>query len=212
MKLKLVERDYEIFREVERWRFCLGRHIKVLAGFSGQRACDRRLRALLGAGYIDREKIVYGVPSVYRVAYRAKMMIGANKRQDKIRLDNIAHDIAVIDTAIYMCGRLGIPFRDITTEKQLHSQDGFSNRNHQPDFTFTKGDKTTCVEVELSLKSQERLNKTCKANFIAYDCQIWVIENTDTKLYRILEDNKTRYPNIEIINMEEVKKHVRKNH
>ena len=89
MKLKLVERDYEIFREVERWRFCLGRHIKVLAGFSGQRACDRRLRALLEAGYMDREKIVYGVPSVYRATYRAKMLIGANKRQDKIRLDNI---------------------------------------------------------------------------------------------------------------------------
>ena len=46
--------------------------IKVLAGFDGQRACDRRLRKLIEAGYIKREKILYGVAGIYRNTSKAK--------------------------------------------------------------------------------------------------------------------------------------------
>lgn len=170
--MKLIDRDYQIFKEIERWRFCLGRHIKVLAGFSCQRSCDRRLSVLIEAGFIIREKVIYGMPSLYRLTYKAKMLIGANKRQDKVRLDNIAHDIAVIDTAIYIHYKFAI---DIVTEKQLHSRDGFSYRKHHPDFIFTKDGKTYCVEVELSMKSQDKLYRNLKSNFILYDYQVWVI-------------------------------------
>ena len=206
--MRLVDRDYVVFQEVERWRFCLGRHIKVLAGFTGQRACDRRLKALIDAGYIEREKVLYGVPSIYKLTYKAKMLIGTNKRQDKIRVDNIAHDIAVIDTAIYFNTHYQIPLNEIMTEKQLHSRDGFSIRKHQPDFIFTKNGNVYCVEVELSLKSSERLERNIKSNFGLYDTQIWAIE--DLRLFSALSDNKRQYPNIIIINIEEVKKYVRK--
>ena len=48
--LELQERDYEILRLVYRFRFCLGRHVQVLCGFSGARASDRRLKLLVEAG------------------------------------------------------------------------------------------------------------------------------------------------------------------
>jgi hypothetical protein len=204
--LVLVDRDYEIFREVERWRFCLGRHIKVLAGFSGQRACDRRLKVLIKAGFLERSKIIYGMPSVYSLTHKAKMLIGANKRQDKIRLDNIAHDIAVIDTAIYFITKLDIPLKSIITEKQLHSKNGFGVRSHQPDFIFTKDDKTYCVEVELSLKSKARLENNIKSNFLVFDIQIWVVGEITPKLIYLLEEFKIQYTNIKILNIKEIKK------
>ena len=92
----LVDRDYQILREIDRFRFCLGRHIKLLTGFEGQRACDRRLKILIEAGYINRKKILYGIPSVYFLTHKGKMLIGANKRQDKIRVEKIpAGGIAV---------------------------------------------------------------------------------------------------------------------
>ena len=49
------------------------------------------------------------------------MLIGANKRQDKVRLDNIAHDIAVLDTAIYFSKKYNIAFGNIITDKQLRA-------------------------------------------------------------------------------------------
>lgn len=209
--MRLVERDYIVFREVERWRYCLGRHIKVLAGFSSQRSCDRRLRVLLDNGFLCRRKIIYGIPSIYSLPFKSKMLIGANKRQDKIRLDNIVHDIVVLDTAIYLLSKYHISLSDIQTEKQLHSKDGFSTRKHQPDFTFTKDNKTYCVEVELTLKSKDRLEKNINSNFLNYDIQLWILEDTP-KLIRTMKENKSRYPNIEIIEIKEVKNYVRNNY
>ena len=209
--MRLVDRDYLIFREVDRWRFCLGRHIKILTGFSNQRACDRRLHKLIDMGYLKREKIIYGVPSIYKLTYKSKMLISANKRQDKIRLDNIIHDITVLDTAIFFHYYFKIPFKNIISEKQLHSKDGFNIRNHQPDYIFSKDNKTYCVEVELSLKSKERLENNLKSNFMAYDIQIWIIKDYHSKLYKILKNKEKQYSNMKIINIEKVGKYVRDN-
>lgn len=208
--MKLVDRDYTIFREVERWRYCLGRHIKVLAGFSSQRSCDRRLRVLLDNGFLCRKKIIYGIPSIYTLPFKSKMLIGANKRQDKIRLDNIVHDIVVLDTAIYFLSKYNISLSDIQTEKQLHSLDGFSTRKHQPDFIFTKNNKTYCVEIELTLKAKDRLVKNISSNFLNFDIQIWILED-NPKLIKIINENKLQYPNIEILEIKEVKNYVKTN-
>ncbi len=43
MSVRLVERDYHILKEIDKWRVITGKHICVLCGFTGQRACDRRL-------------------------------------------------------------------------------------------------------------------------------------------------------------------------
>lgn len=42
--IQLNERDLNILNEITKWRFMLGRQIKILCGFQGQRACDRRLK------------------------------------------------------------------------------------------------------------------------------------------------------------------------
>lgn len=44
--MRLTERDELILREVDRWRACGSKHIRLLANFSGQRATDRRLKMI----------------------------------------------------------------------------------------------------------------------------------------------------------------------
>lgn len=208
--MRLVDRDYLIMREINRWRFCLSRHIRHLGGFTGQRTTDRRLKLLIEAGYIDRKKIIYGVPSLYYLTYRGKILLHLPTKQDKVRLEQVTHDIAVLDTAIYFLLKDGIKLEDIKTEKELHSLDGFSKRKHRPDFVFPKGDKTYCVEVEISLKAKDRLEKNIRDNFIEYDYQKWIVPNTQIKIIHILNKNNNQYPNIHIINLEEVTTYVRK--
>lgn len=96
----------------------------------------------------------------------------------------------------------------MTTEKELHSLDGFSNRQHKPDFIFKQNGELICVEVELSVKAKARLEKNLKDNFMKYEKQIWVTPNSATKINKTLKDNIPFYPNINIIPLEEVKKNV----
>jgi len=133
---RLVERDYLILREIERWRVVTGKHICVLAEFTGQRACDRRLHKLIEAEYIGRKRMLYGFPGIYYLTNSGKNLIGITGKTESVRLEQIAHDIAVLDTAIYFNNKSGIAFSDMITEKQLHKQDGFGIRKHRPDFIF----------------------------------------------------------------------------
>ena len=215
-EIRLVDRDKRIPIEIDRWRVCQGRHIKELAGFEGQRACDRRLRKLIQAGYVKREKILYGVAGIYSVTAKGAKLEGLANTNRKIRIEQIRHDIAVIDTAIYFNKIHEIPYSNMKTEIELHRQDGFGIRKHRPDFVFrhnetTKGKeenkathKTICVEIELALKSKGRFENIIKANFMEYDRQIWVVPDLDNKIAKTLEKSKAMYPNIEIIELGQV--------
>jgi len=116
------------------------------------------------------------------------------------------HDITVLDVAIAIMKSLGLNLADIKTEKQLHQESGFGKRTHYPDFVFTHKGKNYCVEVELSLKSKARLEKNIKANFLAYDVQVWVIDEYGGKLKYLLQKFKMEYPNMKISSVKEILK------
>ena len=202
--MKVVERDKLILREVERWRVCGSRHIRFLAGFSGQRATDRRLKLLIEAEYLERRKYLYGVPSIYFVTSKGKKLIQSNARLEKVKIEQIVHDMTVLDSAIYFMQKENLSLQDITTEKQLHQSDGFGIRKHRPDFIFTKNDETTCVEVEMTQKSKTRLFNIIKDNFMDYDNQIWIVPESQSVIYRILKDNQKFYTNIHIMSLKEI--------
>ena len=206
--MRVEERDMLILREVERWRVCGSRHIKFLAGFTGQRATDRRLKILIEAEYLERKKYLYGVPSIYFVTPKGKKLIQSNARPEKVKIEQIVHDMTVLDTAIYFMHKESLSLNDITTEKQLHQLDGFGMRKHRPDFIYTKNNETNCVEVEMTPKSKTRILNIIKDNFIDYDTQFWIVPDTQSKIRKILLDNKMIYANTEIINLEEVKNYV----
>lgn len=203
--IRLTERDYLILKEIDRWRCCLGRHVRVLADFAGQRATDRRLTKLIEAGYITRKKILYGIPGIYQLTMLGHRLIGSNARLDKIRVEQIAHDICVIDTVSYFLQRDErlVAFENIITEKQLHSMDGFGTRKHRPDFVITIDGKNTCVEVELSLKSYGRFEAIVKDNYMSCNEQIWLVPDGQLKIRQRLEVLCELYPNIKIIRLEE---------
>lgn len=202
--MKVVERDKLILREVERWRVCGSRHIRFLAGFSGQRATDRRLKILIEAEYLERRKYLYGVPSIYFVTSKGKKLIQSNARLEKVKVEQIVHDMTVLDTAIYFMQKENLSLQDITTEKQLHQSDGFGMRKHRPDFIFTKNDETTCVEVEMTQKSKTRLFNIIKDNFMDYDYQIWIVPDSQTVIYQMLKENQKFYTNIRIMPLIEI--------
>ena len=200
----LQERDYLVLRQIHRWRFLLGRHIKSLCGFGGTRATDRRLKLLTESGYIERKKYLYGIPYLYTLTYKGRILLGVNKNNGKIRIEKVSHDVHVLDTAIYFMKKFGLTLDDITTEKELHIIDGFGLRNHRPDFVFKYENKKYAVEVELSLKPKERFEMNVKENYLSYDIQYWILSSDKTKIFKLLEGFQKYYGNINIVLLGEV--------
>ena len=207
--IRLVERDYLILKELNRWRICLSRHVQHLAKFEGIRATNRRLQKLLEAGYVERKHILYGVPYIYRLTHKGKMLIGVNKQKEKIKIEQIYHDVAVIDTAIYFMLKEGLQLNNLTTEKELNIKEGFNIRKHRPDFIYTKEDECYCVEVELTKKAKDRFESIIKDNFYKYEYQYWVVPSKELSIINSLNKNQSRYPNIKTLVLEEVIEYVR---
>ena len=205
--LEIQARDLEILKLVHRFRFCLGRHVQVLCGFSGARATDRRLKMLIDAGYLARQKYLYGIPYLYTLSHKGRILLGANKREDKIRVDRITHDIYIIEAIIYYVLKDGVSLSDVESEKELHIKDGFGIRKHQPDFVVNGTDGRIAVELELSPKSKARMEENIRENYLAYDRQIWISD--DNKVLSLLGCFKSEYSNIDVIRLKEVLEYVR---
>jgi DNA-binding HxlR family transcriptional regulator len=199
-----VERDFQVLRELERWRFCLSRHLRFLGGFASQRTCDRRLALLIEAGYIDRRYVLYGVPRLYFATRQGKALIHVSLKPDQFRIEQITHDIAVLDTAIYFMLQKGMALGEVQTEKELHQQDGFGGRKHKPDFVYQQEGRRVAVEVELTPKSGRRLIANLRENFLAYDGQWWVIPGAQPKITQLVAQQAAIYPNLEILPLEEI--------
>lgn len=195
-------------REVGRWRFLLGRQIKILCNFKGQRACDRRLKKLIEAEYLERKYFIFGIPGLYFITKKAVDIFNLDFFTPNIRIEQIEHDIAVIDTAIFLISK-GISLKDITTERELKHINGFGNPKHDPDFVYVKDKKTYCVEVELSTKKQVTIEKNIKDNYIKYDTQQWFIPKGKIKIMEYVKNASAKYSNVEIIQLEEVQNYVK---
>lgn len=204
----MTERDKLILREVDRWRACGSKHIRWLANFSGQRATDRRLKILIEAGYLERRKYLYGVPSIYFLTAKGKSLIHIGTGTEKVKIEQIVHDRTVLDTATYFMHKESLSLHDITTEKQLHQLDGFGIRKHRPDFVFVKDQLTHCVEVELTKKANSRLLNIIKDNFMEYDTQKWVVPDYQTAILNVLNDSQRYYTNIEIFSLQKITDHM----
>lgn len=202
--IQINERDLKILNEITKWRFMLGRQIKILCEFLGQRACDRRLAKLIEAGYIERKYLLYGIPGLYFVTPKAKRAFNLEYVTQNVRIEQIQHDIYVIDTAIYFIKKYGIDSNSIITERALKHIDGFRNNKHRPDFLFKQDNKIFCVEVELSAKKYDNLNKNMKNNYLAYDGQKWIVPFDRIKVKEQVQKASNCYTDIDIIPLSEV--------
>ena len=201
--LELQERDISILRLVYCFRFCLGRHIKILCGFSGARAADRRLKLLVEAGYLERKKLLYGVPYLYTVSHKGRMLIGVNKRADTLRIERIMHDSHVLDSVIFFLGTMNIGLDAIISEKEMHVSDGFGHHRHYPDFVINAPLGAIAVEVEIALKSKERLEKNIRTNYMDFDFQYWVLGD-NPKLNALIKGFQGEYSNLSAIKLDAV--------
>jgi hypothetical protein len=185
-----------------------GRQVRILCNFTGTRACDNRLKKLIDNGYLERRRYIYGVAGLLNITNRAKKTFDIPLPIIEPRLDQIEHDIAVVDAAIYFIKKMGVSQAAIQSERELRHIQGFINRNHLSDFVFTKEEQTYCVEVELHQKARDRLEKNLRQNFMTYDVQLWLIPRGKVKIRRMVEDFSGKYPNVEVMDLEVVREFI----
>ena len=144
---------------------------------------------------------------MYTLSHKGRILLGVNKREDKIRVDRITHDIYIIEAIIYYVLKHGVSLTDVESEKELHIKDGFGIRKHQPDFVVSSASKRIAVEVELNPKAKDRMEENIRENYLKYDRQVWITNNSKVK--SLLKGFVGEYSNIEVMPLEDVLAYVK---
>ena len=205
--MKIVPRDYILMQAITKWRFLLGRQIKILAGFPSQRTVDRRIKILKEAGYIKGAYKLYGVPALYFATNKAKNVFNLDYVTTDVKVARVIHDIAVVDTVIYFMKRLNAT--NVKSEREFRHNSGFKRDGHYPDFICNIGKDTYAVEIEMTAKNKTLLQNNIKKNYLEYDYQIWTVPKDKVKIWSVLEDSKNTYSNISLLPLEEVTSYVK---
>lgn len=195
--LKLVSRDLEILKEVERWRFCLSRQIFEFTTFNSKSAFYRRLKLLVDHGYLTKKRYLYGVPSIYTVTPLSYKALALPSKNNRVSVGTLEHELAVIDCYLSFKKKYQLESNDFKSERELRKE--FTSSKHYPDIVFNNDDNSYCIEVEFSLKSSDSLERNIKENYLNYEKQFWIIKKEHHRLNKLLNKFKQECPNIVII-------------
>ena len=63
----------------------------------GQLEQNNQLKILVDNGYLNRKKIIYGIPYLYYLSKNGMRLIHVKVKDENIRIDQIHHDITTLD-------------------------------------------------------------------------------------------------------------------
>ena len=167
------ERDAKILRWLNGFGFASADQIKRFMGV-GKTAAYVRIKKLVEGGYLRQERILHGQARIHRLTKQGSVAINDGILPLKhVNLGTFRHDYKLIDLALSLESDLGCRF---TSERRIRHDEGLSGvgqLGHIPDgYLHLDDDKPIAIELELSVKSRERLNSIINE----YSCNLGVKE------------------------------------
>jgi hypothetical protein len=173
--VRITPRDRELLAFTAEHHFVLAEHVRVLLGTTLS-AADARLRALAGAGLINRRPVFHDQPPLNWVTSRGVAAIAGDLKPPQLDLHTFEHDVGV--AWLWLAARAGAfgPAQAVIGERRLRSEDGRreagepplavrlggvgpkgQERLHYPDLLLvSRGGKRVALELELTDKGLRR--------------------------------------------------------
>ena len=173
-RLLVTPRDEQIIRWLVRMRLATAAHIGR-AFHTTPAAAARRARALCRASLLRRERVLWGLPSLYVVLPAgARLTASPLAASPAIDLAGLRHDLALVSLSLDLLE--AVPGSHWISERELRreraGEDGLGLRTHFPDGVHVLPDgRRVAVELDLTPKTGRRLGGILRyyARSRAYD-------------------------------------------
>ncbi|WP_371375237.1 replication-relaxation family protein [Sporomusa aerivorans] len=184
--VRLTERDLSIMIWINSHRVVTVEQLRRRFGMS-LLAAKKRLYELRTAEYLVYEKVFQNKLGVYRVAPKGIAVTNDEFSTCKIRLGSYDHDLALVDLAIALEQRENAIW---ITDRQIRHENGLKGvgvKGHSPDgiLKLKTGEKIA-VELELSMKGTNRLEKILKEYNSGQYKEVWYFVKSEAIATKIL--------------------------
>lgn len=162
----LTERDLAILRWINGHGIADARKVSEKFAIYQQKTY-LRLKRLVDAGLLKHERILFGKPGVY---YLTKAGVEASGSEltviNKVVLSTMEHDLKLVDLSIFLEKERGgkwVTAREIMLHKVTSAKNKIERlkllKTRTADGLLVTEEQTFAVELELTMKSQQRLKK-----------------------------------------------------
>ena len=163
--IKGSQKEDMILRIIERFRVVYAIHVAILAGLHSQTVARNILSKYEKKGLIKSG--IEGKKKAYTITKRGLSKIGITGKTYVLKGFSTYHRLCVADVACWLYEVYGVSYLDLALDQDFR----LIGAEHAPDLAFG----ATCVEVELTLKTQKRLYNNMDINSETYATQIWVV-------------------------------------
>lgn len=158
--IRFQKRDAEILRWVNGFGFASVDQIQRFMGI-GTTAAYVRIRKLVEAGYLERERVLHGQARIHKATKQGVIAAGdAILPLSTVNLGTFRHDLALVDLALHLEAKTGGVFKPDRRIRHDEGLSGVGQLGHIPDGYLHMGsDKPIAIELELSVKSRARIQR-----------------------------------------------------
>ena len=174
--IQLTTREVEIIKFINQFGFCEMNQLKQYFGLKAPH-CYRTTRRLITSDLISHQFIFHRQPGVFQ-ATSLGAHFPALPPLHKVPLATYRHQLKVVEVAVYLLHLY--PNSTWISERQLaqdHYFKGFNAKGHVADGVLVLEDgKQICIEVELTLKSRNRLAQILKSYSTFFSVkEVWYV-------------------------------------
>lgn len=173
--MQITERDIEILKFINAFGFCEMPHISNK--FALRKPWNYKVvRRLIKAGFLIHERVFHNRPGIFRLSREGAALTGLPPLK-KLSLGIYEHQITVIDVSLKLLQQY--PGAHWKSERWLkydeYSEGRFNRQCHFADGILILPDnKRVAIEVELTMKSKDRLNKILRDYWLQNEVEeVW---------------------------------------
>ena len=177
----LQERDIEILRWVNGCGFVTVNQVKRWMGV-GETAGYVRVRKLVDGGYLKRKRVFHNQERIHWISNQAQNLIQDDvKNPKRVNISTYHHDLLLVDLGLYLEktneGNF-IPERRVRNLNVTESVIGKKGRIPDGVLIQQNNQKPIAIELELSLKSKDRLRKIINDYMVNFNYSaVWYFTN-----------------------------------
>jgi hypothetical protein len=161
----LTPTDRLVVRDALRFG-ALARH-QLVRRYRSLELTDLRLQFLLDTGWIARPQQPFPDTECFVATHRAYLRLHGELRHHRFKIQQLGHDLALVDLADYLERENPIArwFADLEVNPKLDELDGKRDSDvprHAPDGLLLNANQRIAVELEHSMKSEFRYAEICR--------------------------------------------------
>lgn len=174
--IQITQRDMKLLRWINAVGYVQIKHIAHYLQVSLPTAYER-MQKLIHSHFVVHHQLFHGEPGVYRVTHEGvKLSFSPMPPLRRVNLATYRHDLMVLTVSQSLLKQYGGVF---LSERQLRHEAGilkFNANEHMSDGLLVYDDSRIAIEVELTKKSKQRLEKIIHYYLKRFDVkEVWYL-------------------------------------